>query len=67
MHEREAQTMCPHAVIAIISGYISDEVPSEVTGCADVMMDKPVRVETFNHLLKGVARIGVNGHPDSRS
>ena len=51
------RNMCPHAIIAIISGYIPDEISSEVAGCADVMIPKPVTIDTFNKLLDGAEQI----------
>jgi len=51
------RNMNPHAVIAIISGYIPEEISSEVAGCVDVMISKPVSVSTFNHLLDGASQI----------
>ena len=52
------RNMCPHAIIAVISGYIPGEVSSEVAGCVDVMIDKPVSVDTFSQLLGGADEIG---------
>ena len=51
------RNLCPHAIIAIVSGHIPDEISSEVAGCADVMIDKPVSVETFVKLLRSTVRI----------
>lgn len=51
------RNMCPHAVIAVISGHISPEMCDEVAGCADVLVAKPVSVEDFSGMLKGVAQI----------
>lgn len=51
------RNMNPHAVIAIISGYIPDEISSEVAGCVDVMISKPVSVAVFNQLLEGTGQI----------
>ena len=51
------RNMCPHAIIAIISGYIPEEMSSEVAGCADVMIPKPVDIDTFNQLLDGAEQI----------
>ena len=52
------RNMCPHAIIAVVSGYIPSEVSSEVAGCVDVMIDKPVSVDTFSQLLSGADQIG---------
>ena len=51
------RNMCPHAIISVISGYIPDEISSEVAGCIDVMIDKPVPIDTFNQLLDCVEQI----------
>ncbi len=51
------RNLCPHAIIAIVSGHVPDEVSSEVAGCVDVMIDKPASLETFTSLLDGAARI----------
>jgi len=45
------RNMCPHAIIAIISGFIPDEISDEVAGCADVIMAKPVTPALFGKLL----------------
>jgi len=45
------RNMCPHAIIAIISGFIPDEMSAEMAGCADVLISKPVSIDTFNQLL----------------
>ncbi len=52
------RTMSPHAVIAVISGRIPDEISTEVASCIDVLMDKPVPLATFTRLLEGVGQIG---------
>lgn len=51
------RNMCPHAVIAIISGFLPEEIGTEVAGCADVMIPKPINIETFNSLLDSAAQI----------
>lgn len=51
------RNMCPHAIIAIISGYIPEEISTEVAGCADVMIAKPVSIDTFNRLLDSAEQI----------
>ena len=45
------RNMNPHAIIAVISGFIPDEIPDEVRSCLDVIVEKPVSVETFGQLL----------------
>jgi CheY-like chemotaxis protein len=51
------RNMCPHAIIAIISGYIPDEIPDEIANCADIILPKPVSFSTFSQLLAGVEKI----------
>lgn len=51
------RNMNPHAIIAIISGYLPEEVSGEVAGCVDVMISKPVSVGKFNQLLDGAGQI----------
>lgn len=51
------RNMNPHAVIAVISGFIPEEIPEEVMSCVDVMLPKPVSVETFNALLDGALQL----------
>ena len=53
------RNMSPHAIIAIMSGFIPDEIPDEVAACVDVLIPKPVSVDTFSRLLEGVEEIGV--------
>ena len=49
--------MNPHAIICVISGFVPDEIPEEVRGCLDVLIEKPVSVDTFAELLDGAMRI----------
>jgi len=51
------RNMNPHAIIALVSGYLPDDLSPEVTNCADLLLPKPVSVATFNQLLDGAARI----------
>lgn len=51
------RNLCPHAIVAIVSGHILQECPPETAGCADVILGKPVALETFASLLDGAARI----------
>ncbi len=51
------RNMNPHAVIAVISGFIPDEIPEEVMSCIDVLLPKPISVETFNALLDGALQL----------
>jgi len=51
------RNMCPHAVIAIISGHIPQEVVEGLAGCADVLLDKPVTLDTFFELVDLASQI----------
>lgn len=51
------RNMCPHAIIAVISGFIPEDISSEVAGCIDVLIPKPVSVDTFNQLMDNVDKI----------
>ena len=51
------RSMCPHAIIAIISGHLLEETIPDLAGCADVIISKPVDLKTFNRLLDGAERI----------
>ena len=51
------RNMCPHAVIAIISGHIPDDLPKGLAGCADIFLRKPLSVQIFGTLLEQVAHI----------
>ena len=51
------RTMCPHAVIAVISGHIPDEGSMDLAGCADVVFGKPVDLAKFTRLLDGAELI----------
>jgi CheY-like chemotaxis protein len=45
------RNMCPHAIIAVISGHIPDDFTQEMAGCADLLMHKPVNLGNFNKLM----------------
>ena len=49
--------MNPHAIIAVISGFIPDEIPDEVRSCLDVIVEKPVSVDIFGQLLDSAMSI----------
>lgn len=51
------RNMCPHAIIAVISGHIPDDFTNEMAGCADLLMHKPVNLLNFNKLMDGAMRI----------
>lgn len=52
------RNMCPHAVIVIISGHIPEETIDNMAGCADVLLDKPVALETFFEVVDAACQIG---------
>ena len=54
------RNMCPHAVIAIISGHIPEETIENMAGCADVVMDKPISLEKFFDLVDAATQIAAN-------
>ena len=41
----------------MISGYLDDEPVSDLAGCADVVLQKPVDLATVNTLLDSAAKI----------
>ncbi len=51
------RNMNPHAIIALVSGYLPEDISSEVANCADVLLPKPVSVTTFNQLLASAGQI----------
>jgi CheY-like chemotaxis protein len=51
------RNMCPHAIIAIVSGHIPDDFTTEMAGCADLLLHKPVNLANFNKLMDGALLI----------
>ena len=51
------RNMCPHAIIAVISGYLPEKISREVAGCVDVLIAKPVSIDTFGQLLQGADQV----------
>ena len=51
------RNMCPHAIIAVISGHIPDDFTNEMAGCVDLLMHKPVNLVNFNKLMDGALKI----------
>ncbi len=51
------RNMCPHAVIAVISGHVPEDPGGEYAGCADVVIHKPVDLKSFTRLLACAQRI----------
>ena len=54
------RNMCPHAIIAIISGHIPDKVVDGMAGCADVLLDKPVVLADFFELVDLAYQISIH-------
>ena len=51
------RNMCPHAIIALISGHFPDEIPEETAHCADVKLEKPVKLNVLTELIKSAKAI----------
>jgi len=51
------RTMCPHAIIALVSGHVPEETSPDTITSADVVLTKPVRVGTFKTLLTNTERV----------
>lgn len=51
------RNMCPHAIIAIISGHVPDDFTTEMAGCADLVMRKPILLDNFLKLIDGAVSI----------
>jgi CheY-like chemotaxis protein len=47
------RSLCPHAVIAIVSGYLADAVGSRsVESYADLLISKPISLGKFRQLME---------------
>ena len=51
------RNMCPHAIIAVVSGHIPDNFTSEMAGCADIIMRKPFFLDKFLQLIDSALTI----------
>lgn len=51
------RNMSSHAIIAIISGHLPDDIPPETNECADVVIRKPCSVQTLSTLMNSSANI----------
>jgi CheY-like chemotaxis protein len=51
------RNMCPHAVIALISGQFPDDISEETAHCADVMLEKPVKLNVLTSLIESARSI----------
>lgn len=45
------RNMCPHAVIAVVSGKVTEEALPDMGGCVDLVLHKPVNVEVLIKLF----------------
>lgn len=46
------RNMNPHAIIAIVSAHIPEEITSDISGCIDVMLSKPINLDTLLTLFQ---------------
>ena len=46
------RNMCPHALIAIISGHFPVDISDEVDHCADVKIEKPIKLKDLATLIE---------------
>jgi len=51
------RSMCPHAVIAVISGHIPPELDEDTARAADVLLTKPIHLVTFGSLVEAAQQI----------
>jgi len=51
------RNMCPHAIIALISGHFPEDIPEENAHCADIMIEKPVKLKTLTTLIESARSI----------
>ena len=51
------RNMCPHAIIAVISGNFPEDILEQTAMCADVMIEKPVKLDTLIKLVDSAEQI----------
>ncbi len=51
------RNMCPHAVIAVISGHFPEDIAEQTAMCADVMIEKPIKLDTLVRLVDAAEKI----------
>lgn len=51
------RNMCPHAIIALISGHFPPDIPEETAHCADVMLEKPVKLDVLTRLIESAKTV----------
>lgn len=51
------RNFCPHAIVAVVSAHLPQELDADYAGSADVLIEKPVGSEQFHRLLDSVKQI----------
>lgn len=51
------RNMCPHAIIAVISGHFPEDISEETAHCADVMLVKPIKLDVLTALIESARAI----------
>jgi len=51
------RNMCPHAVIALISGHFPEKIEEDTAHCADVMIEKPIKLSHLSVLIESAKKI----------
>ena len=51
------RSFSPHAIIAVVSAHLPKELDEDYAGSADVLIEKPLSVESFGHILDSVKQI----------
>ena len=52
------RSLCPHAIIAIISGFLADAAESQgVESYADLLIEKPISTDKFRELIDLTAQL----------
>ncbi len=51
------RNFCPHAIVAVVSAHLPQELDSDYAGSADVLIEKPIGYDQFSHVLNSVQKI----------
>ena len=51
------RNMCPPAIIALISGHFPEDMTEETADCADVLLEKPVKLKVLTTLIESARSI----------
>lgn len=51
------RSMCPHSVIAVISGYIPPDIDEDTMNCVDALIIKPISLKDFGRLVDAAGKI----------